>query len=62
MGTFDNVPLEAKAVGRLVCTATGRTVGVEYLWETGQTSTLWVDAPCENAVLQPIAPKTTSDG
>ena len=55
---LDHIPLEAEAIGRLVCKATGRTVGVEYLWETGQTSTLWFDRTCESAVRQPIHPKT----
>lgn len=41
MRSFDNTSLEAEAVCRLVCRLTGRTVGIEYLWDTGDTSTLW---------------------
>jgi hypothetical protein len=43
MRQFDDKPLEAKAISRIICALTGRTVGVEYLWETGETSTLWID-------------------
>lgn len=57
MGFFDNDPLEAEAVGWLVCRTTGRTVGVEYLWQTGQTSTLWLNQACEDAERRPIHPK-----
>ena len=45
MRSFDDTSLEAEAVCRLVCRLTGRTVGVEYLWDTGDTSTLWFDRP-----------------
>ena len=55
---LDHIPLEAEAIGRLVCKATGRTVGVEYLWETGQTSTLWVGQRCDDAERRPIHPKS----
>ena len=54
---LDQTPLEAEAVGRLVCKATGRTVGYEYLWESGQTSTLWFDRTCRNTEQLPIHPK-----
>lgn len=54
MKCFDHISLEAEAVTRLVCKTTGKTVGVEYLWETGQTSTLWVDHQCEDIEKQPI--------
>ena len=57
MKFIDHISLEAEAVGRLVCKTTGKTVGVEYLWETGQTSTLWVGQQSEDAERRPIHPK-----
>lgn len=32
---------EAAPVYRLVCNTTGRTVGIEYLWESGEIGILW---------------------
>lgn len=33
--------LEATAMYRLICNTTGRTVGIEYLWESGEIGILW---------------------
>jgi hypothetical protein len=51
---FDDVPLEAEAVSRLVCDVNGKTVGFEYLWCTGEKSTLWIGTPCQHAEQFPI--------
>ena len=36
-----NDRLEAVPIYRLVCNATGLTVGIEYHWNNGETSALW---------------------
>jgi hypothetical protein len=56
MRQFDDKPLEAKAISRIICALTGRTVGVEYLWETGETSTLWIDETSNSIERCPIVP------
>jgi hypothetical protein len=61
MRQFDDASLEAKAISRMVCTMTGRTVGIEYLWETGETSTLWIDENCNRAKRCPINPMELND-
>jgi len=33
--------LEATAIYRLICNTTGRTVGIEYRWESGEIGILW---------------------
>ena len=35
--------LEAEAVNKLICPDTGKLVGIEYLWNTGDTAILWFD-------------------
>lgn len=40
-------PLEANAINRLVCPTSRKTVGIEYLWNTGITSILWKNSPVE---------------
>lgn len=44
----DEEPREAHAIAKMICVATGKTVGVEYLWDTGQTAILWYDLPRNN--------------
>ena len=33
--------LEATAIYRLICNKTGRTVGIEYRWESGEIGIFW---------------------
>lgn len=46
--------LEAVPIYRLICNITGVTVGIEYRWNTDETSILWRDGLCEDTVRQPI--------
>lgn len=48
MRQLDDKPLEAKAINRMVCASTRRTVGIEYLWNNGETSILWIGETYEN--------------
>lgn len=60
MRQLDDMPLEAKAINRIICALTGRTVGVEYLWDTGETSTLWIDETSNSIERCPIFPNGTT--
>lgn len=44
----DEEPLEAHAIAKMICVASGKTVGIQYLWDTGQTAILWHDLPRNN--------------
>lgn len=61
MQLFDHISLEGKAICRLVCQKTGKTIGIEYLWGTGETSTLWTDGSCHSFKRAPINPIELSD-
>ena len=61
MRRFDDMPLEAKAISRMICALTGRTVGVEYLWDTGETSTLWIIETSNSIERCPIIPNAKTE-
>ena len=61
MRPFDDMPLEAKAISRMICVLTGRTVGVEYLWDNGETSTLWIDETSNSIERCPIIPNAKTE-
>lgn len=61
MRQFDDMPFEAKAINRIICALTGRTVGVEYLWDTGETSTLWIDETSNSIERCPIVPNAKTE-
>lgn len=46
--------LEATPVFKLVSPISGRTVGYEYMWNTGRTATRWIEKPHEMVVRVPI--------
>lgn len=56
----DEEPREAHAIAKMICVATGKTVGVEYLWDTGQTAVLWHDLPRSNVHRLALAPRPSS--
>lgn len=56
----DEEPREAHAIAKMICVATGKTVGVEYLWDTGQTAVLWHDLPRNNVHRLALAPRPSS--
>jgi hypothetical protein len=54
----DEEPREAHAIAKMICVATGQTVGIEYLWDTGQTAVLWHDLPQNNVHRLALAPRS----
>lgn len=46
--------LEAEAVNKLICPDTGKPVGIEYLWNTGETAILWFDEKYQNVRRHPL--------
>lgn len=56
----DQEPREARAIAKMICLATGKTIGVEYLWDTGQTAVLWLDLPQNNVHRLALAPRPFS--
>ena len=47
-------PLEAVPINRLISASSGMAVGIEYLWDTGETSILWRDKVCDDVLRVPI--------
>jgi sugar lactone lactonase YvrE len=56
----DEEPREAHAIAKMICVATGKTVGIEYLWDTGQSAILWHDLPRNNVHRLALAPRSSS--
>lgn len=54
MHTTNPEPLEAVPINRLINPSSGTAVGIEYLWDTGETSILWRDKVCEDVLRVPI--------
>ena len=48
------LPLEAQAKARLLCPKTNLVVGLEYLWNTGESSVLWRTEPIDEFIRVPI--------
>ena len=55
MGDLANKELEASPESKLVCPKTGKLLGYEYRWNTGETAILWIEANFEQIVRLPLA-------
>ena len=47
-------PSEAVPINRLTCAKGSYVVGIEYRWDTGETSILWKNDPVDNFSREPV--------